>query len=126
MMCVKSWKWAIINGVLLWLIPFLAAFPIFPMKDNNPFLFHSILGIVAVTTCIILILHYFKKTGENSVKEGFYLGSIWLAINLALDLPIFLLIFQMPIGSYFSEIGLGYILYPVLTTGFSLATKSKL
>lgn len=125
-MCVKSWKWAVIDGILLWLIPFLAAFPIFPLKASNPFLFHSLLGLAAITTCMVAILHYFKKTGENSVKEGFILGCIWLAINLAIDLPVFLMVFNMPLGSYFSEIGLGYLIYPVITTGFSIAGKSKL
>ena len=122
-MCVKSWKWAIIDGILLWLIPFIAAFAIFEIKSTQPALFQTIMGIIAGLVCIAFTIHYFKKTGENSVKEGFYLGCIWLAINLALDLPVFLMIFNMPIGQYFSEIGLGYLIYPIITTGFALAAK---
>jgi hypothetical protein len=125
-MCVKSYKWAIVNGILLWIIPFLFAFPIFTLQSSHPLLFQAIMMITALTTCIALVIWYLKKTGENTVKEGFILGCIWLAINLAFDLPIFLFIFNMPIGQYFTEIGLGYIMYPIITTGFTFVSKSKL
>lgn len=124
-MCVKSYKWAVVDGFLLWLIPFLAAIPIFTLNTSHPILFQSLMMLVSVATGVVVTLHYFKKTGENTVKEGFILGAIWLAINLAIDLPIFLMVFNMPLSQYFTEIGLGYLIYPIITTGFSLVSMRK-
>ena len=116
-------------GVLTWLIPFFAAFMFFNTSGEltiDKFLFKSIMIIVgALTACTFLIL-YFKHVTTDFVREGFLLGGIWLAINWILDLVILVPMSGMAMPEYFSEIGLRYLVIPIMcyTVGRVLNNKS--
>lgn len=111
-------KRAFLYGFLLWLIPFLASVVIFPLKKTDPAFFQSILGVVSITLAVILTVHYFQKAKGN-LKEGIFLGLIFLFINWFFDFLFFIWgPIKMPLVAYIKEIGIGYLIYVVIPVGF--------
>ncbi|HEY0282885.1 MAG TPA: hypothetical protein VGC27_09705 [Rhizomicrobium sp.] len=124
----KSIRTTLLLGVLDWLIPFAISFAVFPLKALNYFLFESVMTIAIVFAAILLGVIYFKDlkdTTANFVRAGLLLGLIWLAINLAADLLIFLpkSPMQIPLPLYMSQIGVKYLSIPIITAGLGYLKK---
>lgn len=104
-------------GFLAWLIPFISSLAFFT-KDGglsiDIFLFKSIMIVVGSITAAFLLVSYFKRIDSGFLKEGIVVGIVWLAINLGLDLLILLPMSGMSIADYFTQIGLRYIVIPVM------------
>lgn len=127
---MKSIKKALIFGFLSWLIPFAASIPFFSLKNGllvNQLLFKNLMVIVGSFSAAFLIIKYFKNVEKNFIKEGLLLGALWLAINLLFDLLVLVPMGKMPIGQYFLEIGVGYLMIPAMTIlcGKILAIKNN-
>jgi len=111
-------KRAFLYGFLLWLIPFLASVLIFPLKKSDPAFYQSILGVFSITLVIILAVHYFKKT-EGNLREGILLGIVFAVISWFFDFFFFIWgPIKMPLLNYIKEIGIGYLIYIFIPTGF--------
>jgi uncharacterized membrane protein YpjA len=64
-----------------------------------------------------LLNRYFRNR-PVSVNEAVRVGALWLAINLLLDYPMFAYgTMQMTLWRYYSEIGLGYLAFPIFALG---------
>ena len=51
--------------------------------------------------------------------EGVRLGAVWLAISLFIDLLHFMEgPMKMPLADYLKDIGLAYLIIPIITIGF--------
>ena len=87
---MKSIKKTLLYGFLIWLIPFVVAFLIFPIRESNRALFESIMPVVITISVAFFAYQYFKKLDNNFVKEGVMLGLIWLAISFVIDLVMFM------------------------------------
>jgi hypothetical protein len=100
-------------GFLSWLIPFVVAFALYPLKKSNAPLFSTVMYLVVLATAGTLLHLYFRKRSV-SVTEASLVGTLWLAINLILDFPMFAFgpMKMTPLG-YYSEIGLVYLTFPV-------------
>lgn len=124
---MKSIKKKLLYGFLIWLIPFITAFLIFPIRESNRPLFESIMPVVITASVVFFTYHYFKKLDNNFVKEGVLLGIIWLAISFVIDLVMFM---QGPMKILFSDyvmdIGLTYLIIPIITIWFGYLTKTKI
>jgi len=116
---MKSIKLALIYGLLLWLIPFVTAFIIFPIRESNYPFFETIMPISLTVSCVIFGYLYMVKLESNFVAEGVKLGIIWFIMSVAIDLPMFLWgPMERTFGSYMTDIGLTYLIYPTITIGF--------
>ncbi|MEE9573674.1 MAG: hypothetical protein V3W20_11540 [Candidatus Neomarinimicrobiota bacterium] len=117
---MKSIKKAILYGFLIWLIPFVVAFIIFPIHDSNRPLFESIMPIAIALSVVIFGKMYFKNVETNYKKEGIWLGFIWIIISLVIDLILFLPESPMHLSfvDYLMDIGITYLMIPVITIGF--------
>ncbi|MCK9150539.1 hypothetical protein [Methanobacterium alcaliphilum] len=106
-------------GFLAWLIPFAVSFIIFPLKESMRPLFESIMPLVLSITVIILTYYYLKKISSNFIKEGILIGIIWYVINIVIDLFLFMpeSPMHMSFGDYMMDIGLTYLIIPVITIG---------
>jgi len=117
---MRSYKLVLLYGFLVWLIPFIVAFLIFPIKTSNRTLFESIMPVV-VTICVMLLLVlYFKKAKAKFFKEGILLGATWFAISLIIDLIMFMpeSPMKMSLADYMMDIGLTYLIIPTICVGF--------
>lgn len=121
----------VIFGFLVWLVPFLASLLFYNSSGKliiDVFLFKSIMIVVGSVTGAVLLILYFKKIHNNYFNEGIVLGLSWFAINILMDLLVIVIILGMPVGDYFTRIGISYIVIPVMaiTVGTALANKEKL
>jgi len=119
-----TWTRAIWIGFLSWLIPFVAGFAAFPVKKINGPLFSSIMYLVVLVTAGALLHLYFRKHSV-SVREAGLVGTLWTAINLIFDYPMFAYgpMKMTPLG-YYSEIGLVYLTFPVFAILAARMTKT--
>ena len=121
-------KRAMLYGLLAWLVPFVSAFPFYG-KDGelgiDIFLFKSMMIVVGSTTAAILLVSYFKKVSENYLKEGVVLGIIWVGMSVLLDLIFLLPMSGMVFADYFGQIGVRYLVMPVMTVAMGKVLAEK-
>lgn len=104
-------------GFLVWLIPFFAAFPIFPLKEKRPLVFKTAMSVALAVTAAALSRSYLIGASDVDALQGLALGGLWALMSIAIDLPIFLLAFKMKPVTYLTEIALGYLVVPAITWG---------
>ena len=113
-MSLTHWKRALALGFLSWLLPFLFSFLVFPLTKTNAPLFSTVMYLVLILVAAPLRDRYFRDSAAPRAGEAALLGFLWLAINLAMDYPMFAYgPMKMTAGRYYSEIGAAYLLYPV-------------
>ena len=106
-------------GFLLWLTVFISSFVIFPLKSSNPPLFETLITIFLVLFTVIASHLYFSKSLLN-VNKAIYTGITWMIVNIIIDLPLFSFgPMKKDIADYFTDIGLTYIIIPIITTGIA-------
>ena len=114
-------------GFLIWLIPFLVSFVIFPLRNANRPLFESIMPIILVLTVMIISVLYFKKIEKESLKEGLIAGVLWFVLSLVIDLMLFLPAspMQMSFSDYMIDIGLTYLIILMIPIGIGALVNKK-
>ena len=117
----------VLYGFLVWLIPFTVSFIVFPLKTSMRPLFESIMPLVISIIVIILSYYYIKNLKTDFIKEGIIIGIVWFIISIALDLFMFLPAspMQMSFTDYMMDIGLTYVMIPVITTGMGYMAQNK-
>jgi hypothetical protein len=125
---MKSWGKAIGYGVLVWLVPFVVAFLIFPIHEQMRPLFESIMAVVVAAAVVIFGLAYLKRVDANLRREGMLLGLLWFVICVVIDAPLMLLggPMKMSLGNYLADIGVTYLMIIAITTGLAVARSGNL
>lgn len=81
--------------------------------------------VVGSITGAILLISYFKKINASYLKEGIYVGITWFVINILLDLLVLIPMSGMAISDYFLQIGLRYLIMPVMSIMVGVALENK-
>lgn len=115
-------------GFLAWLIPFIVSIFFYSKEGGltiDVFLFKSIMIVIGSITGAFLLISYFKNINTNYIKEGIVVGIVWFVINIILDLLVLIPMSGMSVGDYFIQIGLRYLVMPVMSimAGKVLAEK---
>lgn len=120
---MHSLKKSILFGFLVWLLPFIVAFLIYPIHESHRPLFESIMPLVITISVVIFSYLYFKNIDKNVKAEGAKLGVVFLLISLTIDLIMFIpnSPMHMNLLDYISDIGLTYLMIPVITIGMGYA-----
>jgi NO-binding membrane sensor protein with MHYT domain len=113
---MKTALWAIVCGVAVWAIPFVASMALFPIAPPDSELFEALIAVVLSLAVSAAALFYFRRAAP-SLAAGVVVGFVWVAISIALDAPFFL--FGMPemrlsTADYFADIGATYLMMPVI------------
>lgn len=118
----------IIFGLLMWLVPFAISFLVFPLKTSMRPLFESIMPLILTIVVVTLSYYYMKNLDTNFVREGILIGIVWCIISIAIDLVMFLPVspMHMSFADYMMDIGLTYVMIPVITIGMGYLLSSKL
>lgn len=113
---------ALLFGVFIWMIAFLVAFAIFPIRESSRPLFESIMPVVLALATVFFAHRYFKGVQTGFAREGLLLGLVWMGTNILIDLPLMLSPspMQMTLADYVADIGVTYALIPIITTGVGL------
>lgn len=115
---MTSWRKAVLFGLLIWLVPFVVAFAIFPVRDNWRALFESIMPVTVALVVVVCGVWYFRGVKTAFVREGLLLGLLWWLISVVIDLPLMLSPpISMDLVEYLADIGLTYAMMPIITTG---------
>jgi hypothetical protein len=117
---MRSVKKALLFGFLVWVIPFIVAILIFPVRSLDRPFFESIMPVVLTLCVVIFAIFYFNNVTRRQLREGILLGIVWLAISLVFDLIMFMPAtpMHMSLVDYGKDIGLTYVLIPSITIGF--------
>jgi hypothetical protein len=123
---MKSIKKVLIYGFLVWLIPFVISFLIFPLKSSNRVLWESIMPVVISISVVLFSIFYFSKLQAKFLKEAVLLGIIWLAISIILDIFLFMEgPMKMSFVDYIMDIGLTYLMIPIISIGFGYLLEKR-
>jgi hypothetical protein len=117
---MHSIKRAILFGILVWAVPFVLSFLIFPIRQSNRIMFESIMPVIVAGSVVIFALLYFKKAISVSVWEGLLLGLIWFAICFIIDLFMFSSgPMELSFTDYIADVAIVYLMIPIITVGFA-------
>ena len=127
---MKNTPRLLLLGLMTWAIPFFTAFFFMDKTGQlsiDAYLFKTIMIIVGGITGAFAIVLYFNKREETYLKHGLLSGFIWFIINIVLDLVLLVPMSKMPYPDYFSQIGLRYLMIPIMTilVGYILTSKTK-
>lgn len=124
---MDSIKKIVVFGFLVWLVPFLISFLVFPFRENYRAFFESVMALVLAVVAVIFSVLYFKKAENNYFSDGVKIGISWYLISLFIDLSLFLppSQMQMSLSEYFQDIGLTYLIIPVITIGMGYLMEFK-
>jgi len=119
----------ILFGLITWIVPFVTSFLFFNMETQqlsiNELFFKSIMIVEGGLIGVFLLVHYFRKISDRFVKEGLIIGLCWFLINIVLDVVVLLPTSQMDFGTYFQQIGMRYLLIPIISLGMGYVARSK-
>jgi len=120
---VTRWGKAILFGFFMWLIPFVVAVAVFALHESSRPLFESIMAVTVTASAVVLAVSYLRTVRCNSTREGIGIGVLWLLMCVLIDAPLMLLggPMQMTVGAYMADIGVTYLIIPVVTVGLALA-----
>jgi len=82
-------------------------------------------SLVACVTAFAVL--YFQRIESRTLREGILLGVIWFAVNLAVDQLMFSWgPMKMSFADYMADIGLTYLLIPIIpiSIGYALAKRA--
>jgi hypothetical protein len=86
----------------------------------------SVLIIIGATVGALLALWYLKDIKADFVREGAVLGIAWFIINTALDILVLVYLLQgMDLATWAGQIGIRYLLMPVMTTAMGAAMELR-
>jgi hypothetical protein len=115
---MSSPKLAALFGFLVWLFAFVVSVLIFPLHETERPLFESIMPVALALATVTLAALYFRRVRTAFLREGVILGLLWLAINVVIDLLLFIWgPLKMTPGDYVKDIGLTYLMIPIITAG---------
>jgi hypothetical protein len=112
-------------GILSWLVPFVAAFAFFDSTGQVTIpqpLFKSIMVVVFGGFGAALLVVAFERV-PATLANGLAIGIYWLAINWLLDIVVLLPFTGMQFGDYFADIGLRYLLIPIMAAAIGFAAE---
>jgi uncharacterized membrane protein YpjA len=118
----------ILFGFVIWFIPFAVSF-FFYSKNGQLLvsrgLFDGIMTVVGTATAMYMLALLFKRTNGDYLRWGIKAGLLWFAVNIILDFVVLIPMSKMSIGTYLTEIGLGYLAIPIMciAVGYILSKK---
>jgi hypothetical protein len=106
-------------GVGVWALPFSIGMLVFPLQESTPALFDTLMSIAVCGASVLFGGLYFRKRNAVSMSGAVRLGIAWIIICLLIDVPLFVVGFEMGVGSYFADIGLTYVIVPIIVVGMA-------
>lgn len=123
---MNSIKAALFYGFLVWVIPFVVAFLILSLRTSDRPFFESIMPVAVTIATVTFSVLYFRKVEADFLKEGIFLGIVFIAVSIAIDLLMFSRgPMAMPFVDYLKDIGFTYLLIPAVTIGMGYILEKR-
>ena len=117
-----------LHGIMIWLIPFISAFFFFDQTGQiavDMYLFKTVMILIGGLTGAFAIVIYFRKVQSGFVNQGIIIGIVWFVVNFILDLAILLPISGMNYSDYLVQIGLRYLMIPIMSIMAGVLLEKK-
>ncbi len=113
-------------GVVIWLIPYLAAIPLLPVMEQDLLFFKTLMIVIGAVVGGLAAAHYFLGVSDRFLREAVLITVLWIAISWLLDLVALLPFTGQSIPRYFAETGLRYLALAATTlaAGYVLSRKA--
>jgi hypothetical protein len=117
----------VVLGVLVWLLPFVVAVAISPLRESSRPLFESLMAVTVTAVAVLIGLLYARKASLDTLAEGLTVGLVWFAVAVLIDAPLMLLggPMLMTFAEYLADVGSTYLCIPVITMGLAAARASR-
>ena len=114
-------------GFLTWLVPFAISFLVFPLRASNRAFFETIMAVVVAAVATIFAALYLRRVNTGWLRASIVIGVAWFLINLVFDLFLFLppSPMQMALPDYMMDIGLTYLIFPMVSIGQGYVLERK-
>lgn len=109
------------HGLGIWAFPFLVGMGLFPLQAGQPALFDTLMSLALVVGVLFFATRCLRRGGGASTGAMVRIGLGWAGLCLAIDLPLFLLAFDWTLADYVADVGLGYLLIPLVSGGLARA-----
>lgn len=122
----KDWR-VTLFGLLSWAIPFAASIPFFSPDTGLIIpltLFKSLMVVIGSGSGIWLLVWAFKRA-QPGIFIGFVVGIYWLIINWVLDFVVLLPMSGDTPLEYFYDIGLRYLVFPIMAAALAFMGRTK-
>jgi hypothetical protein len=114
-----NYRRAVVSALGVWAIPFVVAMIIFPLREQQRPLFESLMP-VAVVGATALFAYRYARSEPSFVRSGLLLGVVFLLVSVAIDLLLFSRgPMKMGFVDYLKDIGLTYVVMPIVTYAMS-------
>ncbi|MGB6679940.1 MAG: hypothetical protein WBF08_01275 [Candidatus Bathyarchaeia archaeon] len=82
-------------------------------------MFESIMPVVLTSAVVLFTVRYLSKINREFVKEGIFIGIVWLVISIVIDLILFMpeSLMQMTLSDYVMDIGITYLIILIIPVG---------
>lgn len=109
-------------GVAIWAFVFMVAILAFPLRAGDRPLFESIMPVALALAVTAASVMSFRNVARGHVSLGIRLALVWLGVNLLFDFLAFSRgPMQMDLVDYLKDIGVTYLMIPVVPVGFGYA-----
>lgn len=112
-------------GVLSWAVPFLLSFLFFDQTGQlivpKP-LFKSLMVVAGGGVGVAFLVVAFRSI-EATLWSGAVIGCYWLALNLILDFLVLVPMSGMAVADYLYDIGLRYLLLPIIAAAMGAVAQ---
>lgn len=124
---MRNWLRRVGTGLVLWVVPYMAAIFLLPLQQSAPFAFKAAIVSIAGVTMAGLLVAYFRKIDRDFLRESVLLAATWILLNWLLDISALLPFTRQSLPQYFMEIGIEYAAFGtlVIATGYLLGLKAK-
>lgn len=120
---MNKWMRIALFGVGVWAVPFAFGMVVFSLQKSNPAFFDTLMTIGMTASAVFFGILYLRKRPCLENRDAIGIGFAWLIICLLIDFPILVVGIGMDIHSYMSDIGVGYLIVPIIF--FALAYMSR-
>lgn len=112
-------------AVLAWLLPFVAALAMSPLRESRRTLFESLIAVALATSTVLLGCIYLRRSSGGYLTQGVRIGVVWMMANWALDALMFSSgPMKMSLEDYAADIGVTYLMIPPITIGLAIAASA--
>lgn len=107
-------------------IPLVISICVYGLKQSSEPLFNATMDIVLTSTIVALAIWYLRLSPTRPIKQGTKIGLLWMIACWLLDSLMFSHgPMQMSFNQYVTEIGVGYIVIPIITIGLGIAAAQS-
>ena len=121
---MKIWLKIVLFGIGVWAIPFGFGMLLFSIQATQSELFDTLMTISICTAAVLFGTVLARRPSGLSRKNAMEIGFAWVSICIIIDIPIFVFGLGMKPEKYIADIGLTYLILPIVLFGLAVVSRA--